>query len=111
MASSGVSTVWSEVTSTTRGPVACTAVTAAFAAASVPLSRPERKSSSNWLGVMRSAAGTAWSRMNSGTPGRTNTPRPTSPITGSQQYRAAGLAARTRPTAVRIAVPISAEPM
>jgi hypothetical protein len=32
-----------------------------------------------------SAAGTAWSRMNSGMPGRTKTPRPTSPITGSQQ--------------------------
>ena len=31
--------------------------------------------------------------MNSGMPGRTNTPRPTSPITGSQQYFARGLAA------------------
>src|SRR5262245_25608512 len=39
-----------------------------------------------------SAAGTARSAMNSGMPGRTNTPRPTSPITGSQQYCAAGLA-------------------
>ena len=36
---------------------------------------------------MMSAAGTAWSRMNSGMPGRTKMPRPTSPITGSQQYK------------------------
>jgi hypothetical protein len=32
-----------------------------------------------------SACGTTMSRMNSGMPGRTNMPRPTSPITGSQQ--------------------------
>mgnify|MGYP006368207945 CR=1 FL=1 len=36
-------------------------------------------------GVITSAAGNARSRMNSGMLGRTNTPRPTSPITGSQQ--------------------------
>ena len=46
---------------------------------------PARKSSSKWFGVTTSAAGTTRSRMNSGIPGRTNMPRPTSPITGSQQ--------------------------
>jgi hypothetical protein len=43
-------------------------------------------------------------------PGRTNTPRPTSPITGSQQYTAAGLAALTRATAPSTDWPMSAEP-
>ena len=52
---------------------------------SVPTARPVSHSSSNWLGVAMSAAGMARSRMNSGMPGRTKTPRPTSPITGSQQ--------------------------
>src|SRR3954471_13407364 len=57
-----------------------------------------------------SAAGTATPRRKSAMPGRTNTPRPTSPITGSQQYTAAGLAARTRATACTTACPMSAEP-
>jgi hypothetical protein len=58
-----------------------------------------------------SAAGTARSRMKSGMPGRTKTPRPTSPITGSQQYIAAPFAALARAAAARIASPISAEPI
>jgi len=58
-----------------------------------------------------SACGTAWSRMKSAIPGRTNTPRPTSPITGSQQYSARRFSPRTRPTACRIASPIPASPM
>ena len=52
---------------------------------SVFVSVPARKLSSNWLGVITSAAGTTSSRMNSGIPGRTKKPRPTSPITGSQK--------------------------
>ena len=85
IASAGVSSVCSEVTSTTRGPSACTASIAASASRRVALRCPASRSSSNWFGVTTSAAGTARSRMNSGMPGRTNTPRPTSPITGSQQ--------------------------
>jgi len=42
-----------------------------------------------------SADGTTRSRISSGTPGSTNIPRSTSPITGSQQYTAAGFRART----------------
>ena len=59
--------------------------TAALASASVVTGWPVSHSSSNWFGVRISAAGRARSRMNSGMPGRTKTPRPTSPITGSQQ--------------------------
>ena len=83
--SPGVSSVTSDVVSTTRGPSACTAATASFTASSEVVVVPERRSSSKWLGVTMSAAGTATSRRNSSMPGRTNTPRPTSPITGSQQ--------------------------
>ena len=48
------------------------------------IGRPASQASSNWLGVTMSAAGTAWSRKNSGMPGRTKKPLPSSPITGSQ---------------------------
>ena len=84
MASSGVSAVTIEVSRTTEGPARLSAATAALASVSVATGRPVRNSSSNWFGVTRSAMGTALSRMNSGMPGRTKTPRPTSPITGSQ---------------------------
>ena len=72
--------------------------------------RPDSRSSSKWLGVTMSAAGRATSRRNSSIPGRTNTPRPTSPITGSQQWTASGLASRTLATAPSTAWPMSAEP-
>jgi hypothetical protein len=58
-----------------------------------------------------SASGMARSRRNSGMPGRTKTPRPTSPITGSQHHSAAGLAALTCAAASRIASPMAASPM
>ena len=108
---SGVSARRNDVTSTQRGPRACSAPTAALASSSVATSRPVSHSSSNWLGVRMSAAGSAASRRNSGMPGRTKTPRPTSPITGSQHHSAAGFAAFTRRAASRIASPISADPM
>jgi hypothetical protein len=85
MKPSGVSSTCSEVTSTQRGPIAWSVVTAAFASARLRTSRPVSQASSNWFGVAMSAAGMAASRMNSGMPGRTKMPRPTSPITGSQQ--------------------------
>ena len=50
---------------------------AASASATVPVRRPVRKSSSNWLGVTKSAIGSARSLISSGTPRRTKTPRPT----------------------------------
>ena len=86
MASAGVSSVSSEVTRIDLRPERVERVDGRkrIAPASRLCGRSD-ESSSNWLGVMMSAAGTAWSRMNSGMPGRTNTPRPTSPITGSQQ--------------------------
>ena len=84
-ASSGVSSVTRDVVRTTRGPSAWTAATASFTAGSEVVVLPESRSSSKWFGVTMSAAGTATSRMNSSMPGRTKTPRPTSPMTGSQQ--------------------------
>jgi hypothetical protein len=48
--------------------------------------------------------------MNSGMPGRTKNPRPTSPITGSQQYTAAGLAAFTCATASSTTSPTVSAP-
>ena len=84
-ASSGVSSVITLVTRTVPGPVARTTSAAASSSSYVVVVAPARKSSSKWFGVITSAAGTTWSRMNSGMPGRTNIPRPTSPITGSQQ--------------------------
>ena len=82
---SGVSSVSTLVTSTVAGPRERTSSTASSTSDTVRVSRPARKSSSKWLGVITSAAGTTWSRIISGMPGRTNMPRPTSPITGSQQ--------------------------
>ena len=82
---SGVSAVSTLVTSTVDGPIRCSCSTAATTSSSVVIGRPVRNSSSNWLGVTMSAAGTTWSRMYSGMPGRTKKPRPTSPMTGSQQ--------------------------
>jgi hypothetical protein len=73
------------VTSTVSGPVPRTVSAAARRLSYVVVRAPARKSSSKWFGVITSAAGTTRSRMNSGIPGRTNIPRPTSPITGSQQ--------------------------
>ena len=70
-ASPGVSAVCTEVTTTMRGPSACSASIAAIASPTVVLRRPDRWSSSNWFGVTISAAGTACSRMKSATPGRT----------------------------------------
>ncbi len=82
----GTSACSTLVTSTSRGPRSRTASTASSTSSSgASSSRPARKSSSKWLGVRTSACGTTVSRMNSGIPGRTNMPRPTSPITGSQQ--------------------------
>ena len=58
-----------------------------------------RKPSSNWLGVIRSATGTTRSRMIGGIAGSTKHPLVALPITGSQVYVAAGLAAFTCATA------------
>ena len=83
--SSAVPSTTTEVTNTVSGPLTRRAWAASITASRVWLSRPVRKSSSKWLGVTISAFGTTRSRMNSGMPGRTKKPRPTSPITGSQQ--------------------------
>ncbi len=56
---SGVSAVWRLVTRMTLGPVACSTSQAATASARGAAARPESSSSSNWLGVITSAAGTA----------------------------------------------------
>jgi len=73
------------VNSTQRGPMACNTAMAALTEARSVTVRPVSHSNSNRLGVAMSARGMARSRRNSGMPGRTKTPRPTSPITGSQQ--------------------------
>lgn len=83
--SSPVVSVTTDVTSTVSGPTARSAWAASITSSRVCVSRPVRKSSSKWLGVTICAWGTTRSRMNSGIPGRTKNPRPTSPITGSQQ--------------------------
>ena len=72
------------VQTTIPGPVARTAAQAASASPRPVTGRPASQASSNWLGVTMSAAGTAWSRKNSGMPGRTKKPLPSSPMTGSQ---------------------------
>ena len=82
---SAVHALGPRVVLTTRGPRAWTAATASSTSARVRVVVPASRSSSKWFGVTRSAAGTATSRMNSSIPGRTKTPRPTSPMTGSQQ--------------------------
>ena len=71
---------------------------------------PVRKPSSNWLGVITSAAGTTRSRMIGGMAGSTKQPERALPMTGSQVYVAAGLAALTRATASRITSAMPAPP-
>ena len=83
---SGVSSRIALVTSTTDGPADRSRSTASSSSGRGRRAwSPARKSSSKWFGVTTSAAGTTRSRISSGIPGRTNIPRPTSPITGSQQ--------------------------
>ena len=69
-----------------------------------------RSSSSNGFGVTTSASGTSWSRNASGIPSRTYTPRPTSPMTGSQQKSAPEWAARIRATASATTWAVAASP-
>ena len=71
---------------------------------------PVRKPSSNWLGVMMSAAGTTRSRSSTGMAGSTKQPDFALPITGSQEYIAAGFAAFTRATASRMTSPMPSPP-
>ena len=71
---------------------------------------PVRKPSSNWFGVITSAAGTTRSRSSSGIAGFTKQPDLALPMTGSQVYVAAGLAAFTRATASRMTSPMSSPP-
>ena len=85
MVPSAAASCTTEVTSTVSGPSARAASAASSTSATVAVDRPVRYSSSNWFGVMICAAGTTVSRISSGMPGRTKNPRPTSPITGSQQ--------------------------
>ena len=69
---------------TIAGPAAATLAAAATASSMDAIGWSASQASSNWLGVTRSAAGTAWALKNSGMPGRTKKPLPSSPITGSQ---------------------------
>ena len=63
---------------------------------------PVRKPSSNWFGVMMSAAGTTRSRRSTGIAGATKQPDFALPMTGSHAYSASGFAALTRATASRM---------
>ena len=85
MASDGVSSSRTLVASTSRGPRRWMDDIASKRSRRLRTVFPVRYSSSNMLGVTMSAARIASVRMNSGMPGRTNTPESTSPMTGSQQ--------------------------
>ncbi len=71
---------------------------------------PVRKPSSNWFGVMMSAAGTTRSRRRIGMAGATKHPDLAFPITGSHAYTADGFAAFTRATASRMTSPMPSPP-
>ncbi len=99
MVSSGRSGRRNDVTSTVDGPSARAASADSRVEARSSGSVSVRKPSSNWLGVMMSATGTTCSRMIGGIAGSTKQPLVALPITGSQVYVAAGLAAFTWATA------------
>ena len=71
---------------------------------------PVRKFSSKWFGVTMSASGTTSSRRNSGMPGMTKKPRPTSPITGRSSRARRGCAASPVRTDSRIRAPMAGAP-
>ena len=98
------------VITTARLPAATSARQVVSASLREASGAPASNSNSNWLGVSTSAAGRARVRRNSGMPGRTKMPRPTSPITGSQHHSASGRAALISATASRMASPIAASP-
>ena len=84
MVPSGRSGRITEVTSTVRGPIAWAMSTEMSVSSRVCGSVSVRKPSSNWLGVMRSACGTTFSRSSTGIDSWTKQPEASLPMTGSQ---------------------------
>ena len=83
MVSAGRSGRSTLVTSTVEGPIARAASTEASVESRSSGSVSVRKPSSNWLGVIRSARGTTFSRSRTGIAGCTKQPDVALPITGS----------------------------